>query len=341
MSEIEPKLKVALLRVLRDDGGAVSSRDIAARIEAYGFDVSPRTIRAHLQRLADAGLVAGATRGRSGGRCITDLGRAEIEDAAILDRVGFTATRVDRLAWQMRFSPEAGAGSVVMNVTLIDAAYLTHAIREMSVVFQAGLGMGNRVAIIPGGEHLGGVVIPPRKIGIGTVCSVTVNGVLLNHRIHAASRFGAVLELRDGKPVRFTDLIAYDGTTLDPLEVFIKAGLTDVHNAAITGNGRIGISFREIPNAAVGEVEQIRQQLRGLGLDGVLLVGRQNQPLLDFPVHEGCTGMIVAGGLNPAAALEEAGIATSNTALSTICDYGQLVHYREMNRVAMELVRRR
>ncbi|MFO7820877.1 MAG: NrpR regulatory domain-containing protein, partial [Lentisphaeria bacterium] len=290
---VEPKQKVAILRVLRDAGAAVSSAEIAREIQANGFNLSPRTVRLYLQRLEEEGLVKHAKRGRSGGRCISRKGIEEIADAGALDRLGFTAAKVDRLAWEMDYSVTNRKGCVVLNITLIDAANLPHACREMTAVFRAGLGMGERVALVPAGDQIGDIVVPSKKVAIGTVCSVTVNGVLLNHRVNAASRFGAVLELQGGVPTRFTDLISYDGSTLDPLEIFIRARLTEVHNAAVLGNGRIGVSFREIPTPAVKVLREVRHELDEAGLGSILLVGKPNQPLLDFPVREGRTGFVV------------------------------------------------
>ena len=165
------------------------------------------------------------------------------------------------------------------------------------------------------------------QVALGTVCSVTLNGVLLSHRIPATSRFGGVLELVKGEPVRFTDVISYDGTSLDPMEVFIKSGLTRVRSAAASGNGRIGASFREVPSCALDEVKAICQKLAEVGLGQRFVVGRPNQPLLGFPVPEGRTGLIVTGGLNPLAAVEESGIPTQNFALCQLYEFEQLHPY--------------
>lgn len=339
MHHIDPKHQVAILSVLRDSRDAVSSTEIARAIQAYGLEMSARTIRLYLQHMEQDGLVARAKRGRTGGRQITSRGIAELDDAAVLDRIGFTAARVDRLAWEMDFDLERVRGRVVLNLTLIPEAYLAHAVREMLTVFRAGFGMGRFVALLREGETAESLVIPPGHVGVGTVCSVTVNGVLLNDRVPAASRFGAVLEIRNGSPARFTDLIAYDGTTLDPLEVFIKAGLTSVGRAAVTGNGRIGASFREVPTAALSTVYAIKKRLEKAGLGSVLLIGKPNQPVLDIPVQEGRTGILVVGGLNPAAAVEEAGIATTNTALCTLYDVNKLIHYQDLSHAAAEFQR--
>jgi len=85
-----------------------------------------------------------------------------------------------------------------------------------------------------------------------------------------------------------------------------------------------------VPTEAIHDVEEITQKLDRIGLNGVFLVGRPNQPLLDFPVHHGRTGIIVTGGLNPVAAIEESGIKTASVALSSLLEFDQLVHYESL-----------
>ena len=55
------------------------------------------------------------------------------------------------------------------------------------------------------------VVVPPGKVGLATVCSVALNGVLLKAGIPVQSRFGGVLEVwgnpKTGLPVRIDQTI--------------------------------------------------------------------------------------------------------------------------------------
>ena len=74
------------------------------------------------------------------------------------------------------------------------------------------------MAVASEGEKLGDVVIPGGMVGFATVCSVTINGVLLKSGVPTESKFGGVLEVRDSKPRRFVAIINYGGTTLDPSE---------------------------------------------------------------------------------------------------------------------------
>ena len=101
MVEIKPKLKVAILRILRDTPQLVSSGTIAEQLHANGFDLSPRTVRLYLEEMEHNGLVENAKRGRSGGREITSLGKKEIRDAIVNSRVGFMTAKVDDLAYRV------------------------------------------------------------------------------------------------------------------------------------------------------------------------------------------------------------------------------------------------
>jgi HTH-type transcriptional regulator, global nitrogen regulator NrpRI len=328
--EINPKLKVAILRFLRDSSHPVGSSIITTELQAFGFDLSPRTVRLYLEEMERDGLVKNAKRGRSGGREITSQGINEIHDANVNFRIGFMAAKVDDLSYQVNFDPNKGSGLIVMNISIIDRVNLPAAVRHMIPVFEANVGMGRLAYLTHEGEMLGEFIIPPGKVGIGTVCSVTLNGILLSARIPTVSLFGGVLEMDKGNPTRFTDVIYYNGTSLDPLEIFIKGKLTSVREVARSGHGRIGASFREIPSSAISKVKSIRKQLDQMGLGGILLLGKPNQSLLEFPVEEGRTGIIVAGGLNPTSAIEEAGIPTEHRALSSLIEYQKLFHFKEL-----------
>ncbi len=327
MRDNQARQKVAILKILQDSRDAVGSAHIAEELQAHGFDLCGRTVRLYLQEMEQEGLVTPAKRGRDGGRSLTYMGHEEIRNALVKERVGFMASRVDSLACQVTFDPLCRSGLVVLNATILEHSLLRSAIREMVPVFRASLGMGKLVALVRPGEQLGGFSIPPGKVGIGTVCSVTLNGILLSARIPTRSVFGGVLEISEGQPVRFTDVINYSGTSLDPLEIFIKGKLTSVRKAAQTGSGRIGASFREFPSPAYAEVERLSPMLHEIGIGGCLLIGKPNRDLLEFPVEEDRTGFLVCGGLNPVAAVEEAGIPASNHALSTLYEYERLMHY--------------
>ncbi|MBU0678441.1 MAG: DUF128 domain-containing protein [Verrucomicrobia bacterium] len=313
--------KLAILKVLASETGAAGAARIRDRLLMMGIHLQPRTIRHYLLQLDREGLTHCVS--RRSGRVITELGRNELSGSHIIERVGFVAARIDNLSYQMSFDSESNRGSVITNVAFINSAQLSRALESMRLVFARNLAVGNRLAVARPNETLGGMRVPEGRTALGTVCSVTVNGILLSKGIPVTSRFGGLLEIRDGAPVRFVHLVDYRGTTTDPLLIFIKAGMTRVRDCSRLGSGLIGASFREIPSAAAEEVRRLEREIRKCGLRGVLAIGSPSQPLLEIPVTEGHTGMIVTGGLNPIAALHETGSMPEIRPMAALEDFGR------------------
>ena len=321
-------IRRAVLKALHEADGPCGAAVLARAVAARGVDLSPRAVRFHLLRLEGEGLVA--TVSRRLGRRLTPRGLEELDRANVLEKIGFIAARVDDLGYRMTFDPRTGEGMVVANLALVQESDAHRVAPLVAPVFARHLGMGVRMALARGGETLAGVTVPPGQIGLGTVCSVTLNGILLKRGVPTTSRFGGLVELRGGQPVRFVDLIEYRGTTSDPLELLIQASRTSVREAAATGNGIVGASFREVPTAALEEVLRVRQEMRRRELPAILMVGRPNLPLLDVPVAEGRTGLLVLAGLNPIAAIHEAGVPVRIASLHGLEDYRRFTPYREV-----------
>lgn len=317
----------SILRALRDAGRPLGASRLARDLEAMGIDMSQRTVRYYLAMLDQAGMTHSC--GKKG-REITPLGQEEVANSFVAEKVGFIAARMDELACQMTFQSRRRSGTIIMNYSTIPAGQIDQAIGEMTLAFEAGLGMGRFVAVARPGETLGRFTAPGDQFAVGTVCSVSINGILLAEGVPAVSRFAGLLEVADKQPARFTEMIHYDGTSLDPMEVFISGGMTRVREAARTGRGIIGASFREIPAVAVPRVRKVCAKLAQIGLGGILMVGKPNRPLLEVPVPEGRAGLVVVGGLNPLAAVEEAGIRTHNKALTGLHEFERLVSFREL-----------
>jgi repressor of nif and glnA expression len=323
LTDIDAQRKVAtILRVLAEAGRPVGGTSIARELRLRGIDLKQRMVRYYLQKMDARGLTENL--GRSGRR-LTRRGRRELESAVAVDRVGFVSARVDELTCRLTFDLEREAGTVIMNVSMVPSREFDKAKRIAKKVIAAGLGMGRFVASAGSGERLAGFAIPTGRTGLGTVCSVTLNGVLCAHGIPIASEFGGLLELRDGRPHRFVQIIHYDAATIDPIEIFLKGRMTSVGDAARTGTGTIGASFREVPAVVLPKAAKLIEALERLGLGGVLAIGIPGKALLDVPVSQGRVGLVVAAGLNPVAAVEEAGIPTENRAMASLCEFDELL----------------
>ncbi len=328
MRESPEERRLAILRILEEAGRAVGSARIAERLAAMGHDVSERTVRLYLSEMDRAGFTRNLGRN---GRAITERGRAELANARGFDKVGILSAKIDQMTYKMNFDLARKSGTVVVNVSLIDRRELRRAVPLMTEVFRAGYAMGRLVTLLRPGEQVGQAAVPEGAVGIGTVCSITLNGVLLAHGIPTVSRFGGLLELRDHKPVQFVEFINYDGTTLDPLEIFIRSVMTDYVGATRTGNGLIGASFREVPGDSRDQVLELARRMEQVGLGSIFLIGWPGQPLLKIPVSEGRLGLVVIGGLNPVAILEEQGIHVRRTgALAGLLEYERLFSYEEL-----------
>jgi repressor of nif and glnA expression len=335
MRESTEEKRLAILRILREADKSLGSSKITERLSAMGHDISERTVRFHLLDMDKSGLTQNLGRN---GRAITQRGLNELDSARGFEKVGILSAKIDQMTYKMNFDLVSKTGTVVVNVSVIPRDQLERCIPLMQRVFAAGYAMGKLIALLHPGEQVGQMAVPEGTVGIATVCSITVNGVLVAHGIPTNSRFGGLLELREHKATRFTEFINYDGTTLDPLEIFIRSVMTDYVGATRNGNGLIGASFREVPADSRDHVLDLGQQMERVGLGAIYMVGWPGQPLLEIPVSEGRLGIVVIGGLNPVAILEEKGIPVYRTgALAGLIDYGRLFHYEELSDRAREL----
>jgi repressor of nif and glnA expression len=234
------------------------------------------------------------------------------------------------LAYQTTFNPEKRTGQIPINTSVIDRKQYDKALSAMKEAFQNGLCVSDLVATASEGEKLGSVVVPPGKIGFATVCSVSINGVLLKTGVPTEFRFGGLLEIKNSRPRRFVAVIDYNGTSLDPSEQYIQARMTRVGDASRTGNGKILGVFRTIPAPAKEVVEEKINELKEIGIGGVYAIGNISEPLCQIPVALNRVGIIQLGGLNPIAAAVEAGIDIENIAESGLVDFEQLKSFWQL-----------
>jgi repressor of nif and glnA expression len=319
-SDAENKL-IAILKILSESSEPLGSITIARRLESDGIFLSERAVRYHL-RIADE---RGFTQpGGRDGRMITPEGRQEVKEALAPQQLGFVREKLELLAYQTTFDPEKLTGQLPINASLIDEDKFKKALSAMKDAFKAGICVSDLVATASEGQKLGSMVVPSRKIGFATVCSVAINGVFLKAGVPTDFRFGGVLEVKNFKPRRFVAIIDYAGTSLDPSEQFIQAKMTSVGEAAKTGHGKILGVFRTIPAPARVAVEEKIAKLREVGIGGVYALGDTSEPLCQIPVTLNRVGIVQLGGLNPVAAAFEAGIEIENIAESGLIDFQKL-----------------
>ncbi len=321
------KTMFAILKVLEKQTDIIGSTEISRQLKQHGIELTERTVRYHLKILDERGLTK--VFGKEGRR-ITEKGREEFRQSLVSEKVGFVISRIETLAYMTSFDIEKQEGDIIINVSYFQDKDLKEALKIMKHVFKSPFVMSDRLILAKEGEEIGDIIVPEGKIGLGTVCSVTINGIFLKSGIHLASKFGGVLQIEDSEATRFTSLISYEGSSLDPLEIFIKSKMTDVTGAVKNHSGRVLGSFREVPVVGVEEAKNLARKMSDIGIGGILLIGNPNQPLLEMPVGIDKAGIVVVGGLNPIAALEEAGIPTESHAMSTMYEYSKLKSFKEV-----------
>src|SRR5674536_43239 len=177
----------------------------------------------------------------------------------------FMSSKIGEVIYGTTFNPRSGAGTIAFNTAVVAEHDLERALEIFKRVYAAGLNVGPYVRIIEGGESFQGVSIQKGFIGILTICSITIDGVLLKAGIPVKPLCGGIVQVTEKTPVRFTDILRYDSTTLDPLDVFMSQELTSVLDMINTGSGKVLASVREVPMAAGTQLENLLSDLMDIG----------------------------------------------------------------------------
>ena len=318
---VEKKI-ILILKILSEAQEPVGSRLIARRMQDDGMALSERTVRYHLKWMDERGLTALV--GRHDGRIITEMGIEELGNARVRDKIGLAISRIEVLAFNTTFDPTKRRGFLPVNVSFYAKDQFSAALKAMSKIFRQRLCVSDLVSVVDEGGRICGIPVPQGKVGMATVCSIVINGVLLKSGIPMDSKFGGILQIKNGRPLRFVELIHYSGSSLDPSEIFIRGKMTSVHTISERGEGKILANFREIPAPSRGLVDRLVENLRKAGIEGVLTIGEVSEPVCQVPVDVNKIGMILIGGLNPVASAHEVGIEAENHAMSSVIEYNDL-----------------
>jgi len=324
--DIERKV-ILILKILSEHSNSLGARVIARKMKERGVHLSERTVRYHLKLMDERGLTQLV--GRRDGRIITPLGLEEISNARVRDKISLSISRIDVLAFRTTFDLKKRRGLVPVNISFFPQKQFSKALAAMKPVFKKKIAVSDLVGVAASGEKLGDVTVPEGKIGLATVCSILINGVLLKHGIPIDSKLGGILQVKNSEPLRFVELINYSGSSLDPSEIFIRGKMTSVTDVAQKGEGKILANFREIPALGKPLVENIMADFKKAGIRGALSIGTVGRPLCQIDVDISKVGMILVGGLNPVAAAAEQGIDAENRAMSTVMEFEALRRIEE------------
>ncbi|MCZ7402016.1 MAG: DUF128 domain-containing protein [Candidatus Methanoperedens sp.] len=319
-SMVQRKL-IEILRILYENQEPIGARLIADKMNERGYPIGERGVRYHLRILDERGLTQ-----RQGydGRIITERGKKELENALVGDRTGFIITRIEKLIYDTTFDLKTKQGSVIINTSIIDKKDLDDTVEIMRHVINEGYCFSPYLKIMEEGASFSDINIPEGKIGIATMCSITIDGILLKSGIPVTPKYGGLLDVKNRKPTGFEDIIVYTGTSIDPMKIFISKKMTRVLEAVETGSGSLLANLREIPESSVKEAENILKSAMSMGIADVTQIGESGKSVLNAPVESGKVGVVVYAGTNIMAAVEESGINVNTYPISTIMDFKDL-----------------
>ncbi|NHV98931.1 MAG: DUF128 domain-containing protein [Thaumarchaeota archaeon] len=301
----EESFKIGILRILSESNEPVGSTTISRELVKRGLFTNERTVRNYLKTLEDKGLVL--SRGKNG-RLITEAGLKELIDSLTYQRLDFVLTRYLSLAYLVTFTPKSNRGRVVANVTLIDKNHLDRALEVLRSLNDAKLLLAPFLKIIDEGETYENISVDKDRAALLTVCNLTVDGILIRSGIPLILKYGGILQFVNKKPMRFVELMSYEGTTVPPLEVFTYRNMTSITGFLKTGTGLIPANYREIPKEARDRVESILSNLSLIGWNILSVIGLPEEPMLGVPVGAGRCGVSIISGVTPTAALKETGL---------------------------------
>ena len=141
---------------------------------------------------------------------------------------------------------------------------------------------------------------------------------------------GGLIEVTEREPTRFTDMLMYWATTIDPIDVLTAQGLTDITGMMRSGNGRILGNLHEAPMLTRDIIEEVLDLLSQVEFAGVLELGEPNVNVLGISVERDHLGIALVGGTNLIAAVRESGIKVEHESISDLTEVSEMKHIEDL-----------
>ncbi len=241
----------------------------------------------------------------------------------------FVDHSIEDFAMQVTYNPSEGTGKVVYNLSLVKNEDLEYAISILKDAYKTGVSVSGLVRVSSSGEKVFDYIVPKGLTAICTVCSTTFDGLLIHRGVPLNPIGGGVVEIENRAPIRFTHIILYEHTTIDPLQVLISQKITSVNNVMRKGSGNILANIREFHMEAEPLVGSVLDELSNSSFTGILEVGMPNVPLLGVPVSPQFVGIAAVGGTNPMAAIRESGRPVQMQAMKGLMDISEMIEIRD------------
>ena len=213
------------------------------------------------------------------------------------EKISLVLSKSLNMIQQVNFDVEKQKGDIIANISYVHRDHIDRALSIMEDTYN-----DNPKYINPYYK----LVDHPEKddmIGIATICSLSIDGILINNGIMSNPTYSGLLELTE--PPLFIDLISYNGTTLDPHKIFLSKNMTSITGS--DGPDKILASVKEIPYISRDHAVELLEILNNIGFS-IYKIGKPREFVYNSKVDNYNFGVITGGGLNSIGAVKENGV---------------------------------
>lgn len=215
----------------------------------------------------------------------------------IQPKIPFLLSKSWNLIQQVNFDIEKRKGNIVSNVSYLKRDDLDATLDIMEETYNDNPKYINPYYKII--DH----PTDDEKIGIATICSLSIDGLLINNGIMSNPKYGGLLELTE--PPLFIELISYTGSTVDPHKIFLSKNMTSITKG--NGPSKILASFKEIPYVARDYAVELLDTLDKIGFS-IYKIGKPREVTYNAKADNYNFGIAAGSGLNTMGAVRENGI---------------------------------
>lgn len=230
--------------------------------------------------------------------------------------IPFLLSKSWNLIQQVNFDVEKRKGDIIANVSYIKRDSLDSALKIMEETYNSNPKYINPYYKLV--DH----PTDDTKVGIATICSLSIDGLLINNGIMSNPIYGGLLELTE--PPLFIDLISYNGTTVDPHKIFLSKNMTAI--STNIGTKKILASFKEVPYIAREYAVYLLDILKNTGFS-IYKIGKPREVTYNAKAGNYNFGIVAGSGLNTIGAIKEKGIDIEVKAIE------KLIPFEEMDRL--------
>ncbi|WP_405316068.1 NrpR regulatory domain-containing protein [Methanobrevibacter sp.] len=213
------------------------------------------------------------------------------------EKISLVLSKSLNMIQQVNFDVEKQKGDIIANISYVHRDHIDRALSIMEDTYNDNPKYINpyyKLVDHPENDDL---------IGIATICSLSIDGILINNGIMSNPTYSGLLELTE--PPLFIDLISYNGTTLDPHKIFLSKNMTSITGS--DGPSKILASVKEIPYISRDHAVELLEILNNIGFS-IYKIGKPREFVYNSKVDNYNFGVITGGGLNSIGAVKESGV---------------------------------